>query len=75
MDEIIRSHAQYLRHVHVNDAGMIPPGKGDTPYEPIMNALKEIGYKGYLSVEVFDLQGKEPQVVARESADYLRSFM
>ena len=69
MEEIIRSYAKYLRHVHVNDAGMIPPGKGETPYEPIVSALKESGYTGYLSVEVFDLQGQEPQVVARESAN------
>ncbi|NLN20309.1 MAG: sugar phosphate isomerase/epimerase [Firmicutes bacterium] len=75
MEEIIRSYAKYLRHVHVNDAGMIPPGKGETPYEPIVSALKESGYTGYLSVEVFDLQGQEPQVVARESANFLRSFM
>jgi D-psicose/D-tagatose/L-ribulose 3-epimerase len=27
--EIIREHAQYLHHMHVNDAGMIPPGSGD----------------------------------------------
>lgn len=73
--QIIREHAQYLRHMHVNDAGMIPPGSGSTSYGPIMAALKDIGFAGYLSVEVFDLQGKEPQTVARESAEFLKSFM
>ena len=73
--ELIRVHKDTLRHLHVNDAGMIPPGAGSTEYGPIIAALRDIDYSGYLSLEVFDLQGKDPQTVARESAEYLRSFL
>jgi sugar phosphate isomerase/epimerase len=44
---------------------------GDTRFEPIIAALREIGYDGYLSVEVFDFKlGAEK--IAAESIRYLR---
>jgi sugar phosphate isomerase/epimerase len=44
---------------------------GDVKYEPIIAALREIGYDGWLSVEAFDLKpGAEK--IAGHSIDYLR---
>jgi sugar phosphate isomerase/epimerase len=67
---IIRKSAPYLEHFHANDANLQGPGFGDTDFAPIAEALQEIGYDGYVSVEVFDFSAG-PETIARESLRYL----
>lgn len=69
--EIIRRSAPLLAHVHANDANRRGPGFGDTDFVPIFQALREVGYRGYLSVEVFRFD-PDPETIARESISYLR---
>jgi len=71
--EIIRESRQYLTHVHANDANRRGPGFGDTDFGPVAAALKEIGYDGWVSVEVFDFK-PDPETIARESLRYLKRF-
>jgi sugar phosphate isomerase/epimerase len=69
--EIIRAHSKYLAHFHANDANRRGPGMGQIDFVPILQALRDVRYEGWVSVEVFDY---EPGVeaLARESADYLQ---
>ena len=72
MPEIIRKSAEWLAHFHANDANLQGPGFGDVDFRPIAAALRDVGYDGYVSVEVFDFSAG-PDRIARESLDYLRT--
>jgi len=72
--DIIRSSAPFLQHFHANDANLLGPGMGPTDFQPIMAALNEIGYDGYVSVEVFDFT-PGPERIAGESIAYLRKSL
>ena len=73
IERIIRDNSAWLAHFHANDANLRGPGFGDTDYGPIARALKDIGYQGYISVEVFDYK-PDPETIARESLTYLKRF-
>lgn len=52
--EIIKSHHDWMLHFHANDPNRLGPGMGDLQVQPVMAALNEVGYDGWVSVEVFD---------------------
>jgi sugar phosphate isomerase/epimerase len=69
---IIRESWPDFTHVHANDRNMKGPGFGDVDFKPIAAALKEVGYNGYVSVEVFKFE-EGAEVIAKKSIEYLRS--
>ena len=69
--DVIRSAKGHVAHVQVNDPNLLGPGMGDVKYEPIIPALREIGYDGWLSVEAFDFKAGAERI-ARESIEYLK---
>ncbi len=71
LPDIIRASARKFAYFHANDRNLRGPGFGDVDFRPIAAALKEVGYDGNVSVEVFDFEGG-PEVIARESLRYLR---
>jgi sugar phosphate isomerase/epimerase len=66
LPELIHEYKHVTRHFHVNDSNLLGPGMGDTDYRPIFKALLESGYKGWVSVEVFDYS-PGAEYIARES--------
>jgi sugar phosphate isomerase/epimerase len=69
--DIIRSASGWIAHVQVNDPNGRGPGMGDLPFEPILQALNEVGYDGWLSVEAFDFT-PGPQRIAEQSIASLK---
>ncbi|MFM8633230.1 MAG: sugar phosphate isomerase/epimerase family protein [Planctomycetia bacterium] len=70
--EIIRAHAKHLEHFHANDVNLQGPGFGDVDFTPIFGALDDVGYRGWVSVEVFDYSPGADRL-ARESIDTMRT--
>ncbi|QDT15865.1 sugar phosphate isomerase/epimerase family protein [Alienimonas californiensis] len=69
---IIHRYPQQTAHFHANDANLLGPGMGDTDFAPILTALKETGYDGWISVEVF-ADGPGPIETARLSLEHLKA--
>ena len=69
--DIIRDSHPNFAYFHANDANLKGPGFGDIDFKPIFGALKEVGYGGFVSVEVFDFE-EGPETIARESLRYMR---
>lgn len=69
--EIIRRCAPWLVHFHANDANKLGPGFGDLDFVPIFEALGQIDYRGWVSVEVFDYTPGIERL-ARESIEYMQ---
>ncbi|HVM49810.1 MAG TPA: sugar phosphate isomerase/epimerase, partial [Candidatus Acidoferrum sp.] len=68
---IIRDTWPHFAHFHANDANLKGPGFGEVDFRPIAGALKQVGYRGYVSVEVFKFE-EGAEVIARKSLEYLR---
>jgi sugar phosphate isomerase/epimerase len=69
--QIIRDSWPHFAYFHANDKNLKGPGFGNVDFKPIAAALKEVGYDGYISVEVFNFD-EGPEVIAAKSLDYLK---
>ena len=70
--QIIRDSWPHFAYFHANDKNLKGPGFGEVDFKPIAAALKEEGYDGYVSVEVFNFD-EGPEVIATKSIEYLKN--
>ena len=69
--QIIRESWPHFAYFHANDRNLKGPGFGEVDFRPIAAALKEVGYDGVVSVEVFNFD-EGPEAIATRSLDYLK---
>jgi len=71
--ELIASYRDYLTHVHLNapDGGV--PGRPDENYRQAFEALDDIGYNGWISLEIFATP-TDPEATLRTVVDFLGHF-
>jgi sugar phosphate isomerase/epimerase len=69
--QIIRESAGNFAYFHANDRNLKGPGFGDVDFVPIAAALREVGYDGFVSVEVFKFE-EGAEAIATRSIEYLR---
>jgi sugar phosphate isomerase/epimerase len=50
--DAFRLAGKHLTHVHLADSNRAAPGKGHLDFTPILQALKDINYQGYLAFEL-----------------------
>lgn len=62
---LIREYGPYIRHVHVNELDGREPGMGDYDFAAILQALADVNYSGWVSVEAFDFSRDPRQIAAR----------
>lgn len=69
---LIRRYRAYIEHVHVNEIDGREPGMGNYNFSPLLAALSETNYRGWISLEVFDFT-RDPEEVAQRAREHLEA--
>ena len=78
--ETIIKLIDYIEHFHLSDISSnrvhyhLIPGIGSIDFEKIFDTIKKIGYKGFVTVELYPYQDN-PIEVAKQAYNYLKVFI
>jgi D-psicose/D-tagatose/L-ribulose 3-epimerase len=68
-EKLVERHFDLIRHVHVNEMdGSHPRPSGGHDFKPVLQVLKRRGYRGWVSMEVFDFTPGPEKIVAEAGA-------
>jgi len=70
----IRKHGRRARHLHANDPSGKAPGMDGIDFGRVLQALQDVAFAGWVSVEPFDYE-PDPDTVARTAYETLRRAM
>lgn len=75
MDVLIEKYAEHIHHVQIQemDGRHLGTGDAETEFVPAFQAFKDVGYDGWISLEVFDFS-PGGETIARESMDVLKKL-
>ncbi|MBL9137720.1 MAG: sugar phosphate isomerase/epimerase [Verrucomicrobiales bacterium] len=73
LPQSIRRAGELIGHVHFADSNRLAMGAGHTDFLTVTEALREVGYKGYLSAEVFPKPTSE-EAARRTMESFRRCF-
>ncbi|KPJ55330.1 hypothetical protein AMJ47_00455 [Parcubacteria bacterium DG_72] len=71
--ETFKNAKEYIGHVHVADSNRLAPGSGHIDFASVINYLKEINYKGFISAEVMPFPSQKE--AAEASYNYMKSLI
>jgi len=69
----LKKYIDYVDYVHFADSNRLAPGWGHLDFKSIVDALNEVNYKGWVSVEIFP--EPDPDSAAKQAIDYLRTLI
>ena len=72
--DVVRNNGDVLAHFHANDPNLQGPGFGEVDFVPIFEALGQIDYQGWVSVEVFDYTPGVERL-AQDSISYMNECL
>ena len=79
-EDLIYKLADYIAHFHLEDIAAnrvhqhLIPGDGAIDFRSVLNAINGVGYKGYVTVELYPYQ-EDPVSAARAAFEYLSSVI
>lgn len=78
-DDVPADHVRILGrdlvHIHCSEAQRRAPGDGDIDWLGVLQAARDIGFDGHLTMEIgFDSRAADPDFLARRSLAFLRSL-
>jgi sugar phosphate isomerase/epimerase len=69
---LVEKYFDVIRHVHVNEMAGGHPGTSTYDFRPVLDSLRRLGYRGWVSLEAFDFKpGAEK--IANDSLRYLEA--
>jgi len=78
--KLVYELSDYVEHFHLADIASsrvhnhLIPGRGSIDFRPVFDAMDDIGYDGFVTVELYPYQ-ENPVEAAREAYDYLCSII
>ena len=72
--DYVYTAGSYLKHVHFSDSDRLAPGSGSVDFLPIMQALKDIGYQDYVTMEIGFSRTTGADSLARKSLEHLKAL-
>lgn len=65
---------KHLKHVHLCDYNRLAPGSGGFDFLPLMQALKDIDYQGYVTMEIGFSRTTGSDSIARKAIEHLKEI-
>ncbi len=78
--EAVRKLAPWIKHVHIEDIAAtrqhkhLPPGQGAIDFQGVFRALRDIGYDGYVTVELY-LHEATARQTAQDALHFLENLL
>jgi 5-keto-L-gluconate epimerase len=70
--ESIKKYSKLIKHIHFADSNRWPPGYGHIDFRRIINTLKDINYKNYISFEMLPLP--DPKTAAKNALENIEQI-
>jgi len=71
--DAIRAAGSHVGHVHFADSNRRAAGMGHIDFAPVVAALREVGYTGYLSAEVLPVP--DSMAAAKQTIESFRRYV
>ena len=71
--QLIIGYRHIIKHVHLNEKDGGYPGSGNSEFFPAFNALADIGFSGWVSLEVFN-QKEPPEVILKSTSRFINDM-